>query len=406
MRVVLGVTGCIAAYKSAIVLRLLQERGANIFPVMTRSARHFLGELTLEKLSGHKVVSELFSNQGSDIEHIRLARNSDLLLVAPATANVIAKFANGIADDFLTTLYVSTTTPVVVAPAMNVEMWRHAATQENLRLLAERGVGIVEPESGYLACGEVGEGRLAEPEKIVAEVLDRLQASSQLRGSRVLVTAGPTVEDIDPVRFLSNRSTGRMGYAIAEEAQRRGAGVTLVSGPTHLTPRFDCELVEVRSAREMDRAVQDHFEKADITVMAAAVADFSPLRRYDHKMKKSDAPDALQLERTIDILNRLSTRKRDSQVLVGFAAETKQLEQAGREKLQRKKLDLIFVNDVSQEDRGFASSHNQVLCLDRLGGQAESDLLPKNEIARFVWDRVGEFQTSRAIPGLETLLPH
>ena len=197
-----------------------------------------------------------------------------------------------------------------------------------------------------------------------------------------------------------------MGYAIAEEAQRRGAGVTLVSGPTHLTPPFDCELVEVRSAREMDRAVQDHFEKADITVMAAAVADFSPLRRYDHKMKKSDAPDALQLERTIDILNRLSTRKRDSQVLVGFAAETKQLEQAGREKLQRKKLDLIFVNDVSQEDRGFASSHNQVLCLDRLGGQAESDLLPKNEIARFVWDRVGEFQTSRAIPGLETPLPH
>ena len=404
MRVVLGVTGCIAAYKSAVVLRLLQAEGADVFPVMTRSARHFLGELTLEKLSGHKVVAELFSNQGSDIEHIRLARSSDLLLVAPATANVIAKFANGIADDFLTTLYVSTTTPVVVAPAMNVEMWRHAATRENLQLLTERGVGIVEPESGYLACGEVGEGRLAEPEKIVAEVLDRLQVSSQLRGSRVLVTAGSTVEDIDPVRFLSNRSTGRMGYAIAEEAQRRGAGVTLVSGPTHLTSPCGCEFVQVRSASEMNQVVQDRFQKADITVMAAAVADFSPVRRYDHKMKKSEAPDTLQLQRTADILNRLATRKRDSQVLIGFASETKELEQAGREKLQRKKLDLIFVNDVSREDRGFASSHNQVLCLDRLGGQAESDLLSKNEIARFVWDRVSEFQTSRATPGIETPL--
>ncbi len=404
MRVVLGVTGCIAAYKSAVVLRLLQEKGVEVFPVMTRSACHFLGELTLEKLSGHKVVTELFSSQGSDIEHIRLARSSDLLLVAPATANVVAKFANGIADDFLTTLYVSTTTPVVVAPAMNVEMWRHAATQENLRLLTERGVGIVEPESGYLACGEVGEGRLAEPEKIVAEVLDRLQVSSQLRGSRVLVTAGPTVEDIDPVRFLSNRSSGQMGYAIAEEAQRRGAGVMLVSGPTHLKPPFGCELVYVRSASEMDQAVQERYEKADITVMAAAVADFSPAQRYDHKMKKSDTPDNLQLQRTADILNRLGTRKRDSQVLIGFAAETKELEQTGREKLQRKKLDLIFVNDVSREDRGFASSHNQVLCLDRLGGQVESDLLPKSEIARFVWDRVSEFQASRAVPGIETPL--
>ena len=404
MRVVLGVTGCIAAYKSAVVLRLLQEQGAELFPVMTRSARHFLGELTLEKLSGHKVVTELFSNQNPDIEHIRLARSSDLLLVAPATANVIAKFANGIADDFLTTLYVSTTTPVVVAPAMNVEMWRHAATRENLRLLTERGVEIVEPESGYLACGEVGEGRLAEPEKIVSKVLDRLQVSSQLRGFRVLVSAGPTVEDIDPVRFLSNRSTGRMGYAIAEEAQRRGARVTLVSGPTHLTPPLRCELVPVRSADEMEHAVLDRFENTDVTVMAAAVADFTPVRRYDHKMKKGDAPGTLQLQRTTDILNLLGTRKRDSQVLIGFAAETKELEQAGKEKLQRKNLDLIFVNDVSREGGGFASSHNQVLCLDRLGGQAQSDLLPKTEIARFVWDKVSEFQTSRATPGVEASL--
>ena len=401
MRVILGVTGCIAAYKSAVVLRLLQEQGVDIFPVMTRSARHFLGELTLEKLSGHKVVTELFSSQSPDIEHIRLARSSDLLLVAPATANLVAKFANGIADDFLTTLYVSTTTPVVVAPAMNVEMWRHAATRENLRQLAERGVGIVEPESGYLACGEIGEGRLAEPEKIVGEVLDRLQVSSQLGGSRVLVTAGPTVEDIDPIRFLSNRSTGRMGYAIAEEARRRGARVTLVSGPTHLSPPWQCELVQVRSAGEMEHAVLDRFEGTDVTVMAAAVADFTPVRRYDHKMKKRDAPDTLQLQRTTDILSLLGTRKTDSQVLIGFAAETKELEPAGQAKLQRKNLDLIFVNDVSREEGGFASSHNQVLCLDRLGGQSRSDLLPKNEIARFVWDRVSEFQTSRAVSGIE-----
>ncbi len=397
MRVVLGVTGCIAAYKSAIVLRLLQEQGADIFPVMTRSARHFLGELTLEKLSGHKVVTELFSDQGTDIEHIRLARSSDLLLVAPATANVIAKFANGIADDFLSTLYVSTTTPVVVAPAMNVEMWRHAATRENLRRLSERGDGIVEPESGFLACGEVGEGRLAEPQQIVSAVIDRLQVSRQLAGSRVLVSAGPTVEDIDPVRFLSNRSTGRMGFSIAEEARRRGARVTLVSGPTHLQPPSGCELVEVRSAREMEHAVVDRFENADITVMAAAVSDFTPLLRSDHKVKKAQAPDTLQLQRTTDILELLGTRKTDGQLLVGFAAETKELEPGGQAKLQRKNLDLIFVNDVSRQEGGFASRSNQVLCLDRLGARVQSDLLPKNEIARFVWDRVTEFQASRAV---------
>ena len=240
--------------------------------------------------------------------------------------------------------------------------------------------------------------------RIVGEVLDRLQVSSQLRGSRVLVTAGPTVEDIDPVRFLSNRSTGRMGYAIAEEAQRRGARVTLVSGPTHLPPPLRCELVPVRSAGEMEHAVLDRFETTDVTVMAAAVADFTPVRRYDHKMRKGDAPDTLQLQRTTDILNLLGTRKRDSQVLIGFAAQTEELEQAGQEKLQRKNLDLIFVNDVSREGGGFSSSHNQVLCLDRLGGQAQSDLLPKTEIARFVWDRVSEFQTSRATPGVETPL--
>ncbi len=404
MRIVLGVTGCIAAYKAAIVVRLLRDSGADVFPVMTQSARHFLGELTLEKLSGHRVISGLFEDRSAEIEHIRLARKSDLLVVAPATANVLAKFANGIADDFLTTLYISTTTPVVVAPAMNVEMWHHPATRTNLSLLRERGVAIIEPESGYLACGEVGEGRLAQAETIVAQILDRLRFSDDMQGLEVLVTAGPTVEDIDPVRFLSNRSSGRMGYALAEEAQRRGAGVTLISGPTQLPPA-QTPTVHVRSARQMEAAVLERFEAADITVMAAAVSDFTPARPADHKISKQESSDTLQLERTADILHSLGRRKKDVQVLVGFAAETQRVLESGLEKLKRKRLDLIFVNDVSREDRGFASSRNQVLCLDRLGHQTQSDLLTKPEIARFVWDRILGFRDSLRATGVEAPLP-
>ncbi len=404
MRIVLGVTGCIAAYKAAVVVRLLRDSGADIFPVMTQSARHFLGELTLEKLSGHRVIAGLFEDRGTEIEHIRMARNSDLLAVAPATANILSKFANGIADDFLTTLYISTTTPVVVAPAMNVEMWKHPATQNNLRLLRQRGVTIIEPESGYLACGEVGEGRLPKAELIVAQILDSLRFSSHLQGLEILVTAGPTVEDIDPVRFLSNRSSGKMGYALAEEAQKRGASVTLISGPTHLPPPKTRNNIQVRSAKQMKEAVLECFEKADITIMAAAVSDFTPARPADQKIEKRAFSDTLQLERTSDILHSLGRRKREDQILIGFAAETQHLPESGLKKLKSKRLDLIFVNDVSGEDRGFASDQNQVLCLDRLGCQTQSPLLAKPEIARFVWDRILGFWHSHQTTGLEAPL--
>lgn len=404
MRIVLGVTGCIAAYKAAVVVRLLRDSGADIFPVMTRSARHFLGELTLEKLSSHKVIAGLFEDRGTEIEHIRLARNSDLLAVAPATANILSKFANGIADDFLTTLYISTTTPVVIAPAMNVEMWRHPATQNNLRLLRHRGVKIIEPESGYLACGEVGEGRLAEPETIVTKILDSLRFSTHLQGLEILVTSGPTVEDIDPVRFLSNRSSGKMGYALAEEAQKRGASVTLVSGPTNLPPPKAHNNIHVRSAKQMKDAVLKRFEKADITIMAAAVADFTPAHPADQKLEKGAFSDTLQLEQTSDILHLLGRRKREDQILIGFAAETQHLSESGLKKLKRKRLDLIFVNDVSGDDRGFASDQNQVLCLDRFGGQTQSALLAKPKIARFAWDRILEFRHSHQNTGLEAPL--
>ncbi|MFB3068145.1 MAG: bifunctional phosphopantothenoylcysteine decarboxylase/phosphopantothenate--cysteine ligase CoaBC, partial [Acidobacteriota bacterium] len=266
MKIILGVTGCIGAYKSAVLLRLLQREGFEVLPVMTRAAQQFITPLTLEKLSGHKVVSDLFSDHTVQIEHIALARQSDLLVVAPATANILAKFAQGIADDFLSTLYLSTTTPVIIAPAMNVEMLHHPATQENLKTLKQRGTVIVEPGSGYLACGEEGEGRLAEPERILEAVLNTFTRKKSLLNKRVLITAGPTIEALDPVRFISNRSSGKMGYTLAHEAHLRGAQVVLISGPTHLEPPEGVKLVGVRSASEMAKAVFHHFPDSDVVV--------------------------------------------------------------------------------------------------------------------------------------------
>ncbi len=387
MRVILGVTGCIAAYKSAIVLRLLQKAGCEVIPVMTASAARFIGPLTLEKLSGRKVVSHLFEDQSAAIEHIALARQSELLLVAPATANILAKFARGICDDFLSTLYVSTVTPVVVAPGMNVEMWRHPATQENLEILKRRGVAVVEPEAGYLACGEVGEGRLAEPEKIVAAALSAMGRSLSLAGRKVLVTAGPTVEDIDPVRFLSNRSSGKMGYAVAEAAARRGAEVTLVSGPTRLAAPGGVHLVAVRSAAEMAEAVLTRYDQAEIVVMAAAVADFTPETVRDQKIKKDDSLRQIQLKPTQDILRELGRRKK-GQLLVGFAAESERLLENARQKLVRKNLDLIVANDISRPETGFESDQNRVSILDAAGGEETTPVLSKALVAGLIWDRV------------------
>ena len=398
MRIVLGVTGCIAAYKSAVILRLLQEGGCEVLPVMTEHAKRFLGPLTLEKLSGNRVVDSLFRDSSTVIEHIALARSSDLLLVAPATANTLAKFAHGIGDDFLSTLYISTVTPTVAAPAMNVEMWRHPATQSNLEVLRGRGVTVVEPEAGYLACGEVGEGRLAAPEVIVERTLRILSRGKGLEGKRVLVTAGPTVEDIDPVRFLSNRSSGKMGYAIAAEAQTRGARVTLVSGPTHLNPPPGVELLPVRSAEEMAAAVGGRFDGSEIVIMAAAVGDFAPVHRSREKIKKDEGRlGALQLRPVRDILMELGEKKRAGQFLVGFAAESSGLRRNALEKLRRKRLDLIVANDISRPDRGFASDYNQVLLLNPEGAEEKSPLLTKRRVAAFLWDRIQDRLAARPV---------
>lgn len=393
MNVVLGVTGCIGAYKAAIILRLLQKSGCEVYPAMTAHAQEFISALTLEKLSGHSVVTGLFEDHDTSIEHISLARRGDVLLVAPATANILAKFAHGIADDFLSTLYVSTTAPVIVAPAMNVEMWRHPATRENVKILESRGVRVVQPESGYLACGEVGEGRLAEPESIVQVALSVLKGEQTLKGRKVLVTAGPTVEDLDAVRFISNRSSGKMGYAVASEAERRGAGVVLVSGPTHLDPPRGVEFVQVRSAREMAAAVFERFPTIDVVVMSAAVSDYQPAEVFAGKIKKDCQPLQLSLVPTQDILRTLGEQKK-SQVLVGFAAESANLREYALRKLKEKRLDLIVANNIAGLNAPFGSDFNQVLFLDS-AGEEQLPALSKKEVAAKLWDRIQTLLNSR-----------
>jgi len=364
MRIALGVTGGIAAYKAAEVLRLLQDRGVRAQVVMTRAAQEFVKPLTFAALSGEKVITSMFAaesgepNVDSAIEHIGVAESIQALLVVPATADIIAKFAHGIADDFLTTLFLATTAPVVIAPAMNVNMWNHETTQANLETLRRRGVRIVEPGSGYLACGMVGAGRLAANETIVDAVLDVLQTTKDLAGETVLITAGPTREPIDPVRYISNRSSGKMGYALAETAARRGAKVILVSGPTALTPPTNVEMVNVQTAAEMRDAVLARRDEATIIIKAAAVADYTPVKPHAKKMKQHQA-FALDLAPTDDIAALLSKR-RDDQLLIGFAAETDNVLEHAREKLLKKKMDAIVANDVSQKAIGFDSDQNAV----------------------------------------------
>ncbi|MEE8160222.1 MAG: bifunctional phosphopantothenoylcysteine decarboxylase/phosphopantothenate--cysteine ligase CoaBC, partial [Acidobacteriota bacterium] len=317
---------------------------------------------------------------------------SDMLVVAPATANILAKFAQGIADDFLSTLYLSTTTPVIIAPAMNVEMWHHPATQENLETLKQRGTVIVEPGSGYLACGEEGEGRLAEPERILEALLNTFTRKKSLLKKRVLITAGPTIEALDPVRFISNRSSGKMGYALAREAHLRGAQVVLISGPTHLEPPEGVKLVGVRSASEMAKAVFHHFPDSDVVVMAAAVSDFTPASVSSEKLKKEDVEPVIQLERTVDILKELGQRK-ESQFLVGFSAESGPVREMARKKLKEKGLDLIVGNNISRDDQGFQSEFNQVILIDCEGKEEELPRLPKTEIAGILWDRIQNLES-------------
>jgi len=402
MKVALGVTGGIAAYKAAEIVRLLQDRGIRVQVVMTRAAQEFVRPLTFAALSGEKVISGMFSpgeehepNIDSAIEHIAVAQAIDALLVVPATADAIAHFAQGIASDFLTTLYLATTAPVVVAPSMNVNMWNHPATQANLETLRRRGVKIVDPGSGYLACGMTGTGRLAENETIVAAVLEALGASQDLHGETVLITAGPTREKIDPVRYLTNRSSGRMGYALAEAALRRGARVLLVSGPTALTPPATAELTRVESAEQMRNAVLDLLPHATIVIKTAAVSDYRPKVTAGQKIKRK-GPMTLELEATPDILKEISLHKQ-VQIVVGFAAETENVLENARQKLTTKHLDAIVVNDVSREGVGFDSDRNAATILTH-DEVVEVPETTKWEVAQRILDQVVRLRQQRKSP--------
>ena len=392
MRITLGVTGGIAAYKSAELVRRLQDEGHSIQVVMTRAAREFITPLTFAALSGQRVITDLFSNEpgggeslDSAIDHIAVAQRTDLLLVAPATADILAKFARGIADDFLTTLYLASAAPMVVAPAMNVNMWQHAATQENVASLRARGVRIVAPGEGYLACGMTGSGRLAEQEEILKAVREALQAEQDLAGETVLVTAGPTCEDIDPVRFLTNRSSGKMGYAVAAAAARRGAKVALVSGPTALGAPQGVERIDVRSAEEMQRAVMARFPDCSIAVFAAAVADYRPAEKSSKKVTRAKEALTLRLEPNPDILASVS-RQKGERLVVGFAAETESVAENARKKLAQKNADLIVANDVSAEGAGFDQETNIVTLFSRDGRDLPLPRMSKAEVAQRILD--------------------
>jgi len=399
MKIALGVSGGIAAYKAAELVRQLQDRGVRVQVIMTAAAQEFVRPLTFAALSGEKVITDLFGaaagqpNIDSAVEHIAVAQAIDVLVVAPATADVLAKFAQGIANDFLSTLYLATTAPVVVAPAMNVNMWEHPATRANVETLKQRGVRVVEPDAGYLACGMTGPGRLAANETIVAAVMQALGAAQDLAGETVLITAGPTREPIDPVRYIGNRSSGRMGYALAEAALRRGARVVLVSGPTALQAPGAAEVVAVETAEEMRQAVLSRMKDATIVIKAAAVADYKPKQRSPQKIKRRGAL-ALELEPTSDILAEVAS-KRSTQIVVGFAAETENVLENARRKLAAKSLDAIVVNDVSRKGIGMDSERNAVTIIT-IAETIDVPETTKWEVAHRVLDAVVRIKQQRS----------
>jgi phosphopantothenoylcysteine decarboxylase/phosphopantothenate--cysteine ligase len=388
--IALGVCGGIGAYKSVEVVRGLQKQGHDVVAVMTRSARKFVGELTFEAITRHRVLTSQFDpGANSDIEHISLASSIDLLLVAPATANIIGKFANGIADDFLTSLYLATKAPVLMAPAMNTHMLEHPAVQRNLERLAGSGVRFVEPGAGYLACGWIGKGRLAEPADIVVAASDVLAPTGSLSGKTIIVTAGPTHEPLDPVRFIGNRSSGKMGYELAAAARNRGARVALVSGPTGLPAPAGVDVVHVTTAAEMRDAVVSRAAQADVVIMAAAVADFAPVEVADQKIHKTRDTLTLTLARTPDVLVELARLRggKERPLLVGFAAETSDVVSGARRKQREKDVDLVVANDVSRQDAGFEVDTNEVTLVTAVG----EEFLPlqsKTAIAARVIERI------------------
>src|SRR5579863_5258742 len=393
MNVALGVGGGIAAYKAAELTRALMERGFTVDVVMTRAAEEFIRPLTFAALSGRKVHTHLFSAASAEdtlssaIEHIRVAQENQLLVVAPATADLLAKFAHGLADDLLTTTYLAFTGTVILAPAMNTNMWNHPATQSNMQVLRGRGNVIVEPDEGLLACGMIGPGRLAEPVAIADAVLAASKKKSRrdLEGETILITAGPTQEPIDGVRYLSNRSSGKMGYALAQEAAARGARVVLVSGPVKLLPPREVTLVPVRTAIEMRQAVMDHLAEATIVIKAAAVADYHIPNPSGHKMKKTAARLSLDLEPTPDILAELGTKKGE-RLLIGFAAETDNMIDEARRKMQQKNCDMVVGNVVSQPGTGFESDENEVVLVTRTGETIPVERASKRAIAGRIFD--------------------
>ena len=402
MRVTVGVSGGIAAYKAAELVRELQRQGAQVHVVMTESAARFVQPLTFAALTGHKVITSLWdlssgnpANEQNGIDHIEEAQWCDALVVAPATANILAKFAHGIADDFLSTMYLATPAPVLVAPAMNVNMWNHAATQANLDTLLRRGVRVVEPGSGELACGMVGAGRMAEPSAIVSAVMSTLNRRNDLAGETVLVTAGGTREAIDPVRFIGNRSSGKMGYALADAAQSRGARVILVSGPTALHTPARCELVKVTTSDEMRAAVLDRMKEATLVIKAAAVADYRPVTEAAQKLKRT-GPMTLELAPTDDILAEVVRQRHTGLLIIGFAAETENVMENGRAKLLRKGADAIVVNDVAGKGIGIDADDNAATFLTRTTS-VEMPAMPKRELAERILDEIVLLRRQRPV---------
>jgi phosphopantothenoylcysteine decarboxylase/phosphopantothenate--cysteine ligase len=402
MRVTVGVSGGIAAYKAAELVRALQRQSVEVHVVMTASAQKFVQPLTFSALTGYKVITSLWEDWGTEdaaeqhgIDHIAEAQWADALVVAPATANILAKFAHGLADDFLSTMYLATTAPGLVAPAMNVNMWNHPATQANLEILRQRGVAIVDPGTGDLACGMIGAGRMAEPEAIAEAVLKTLGRRHDLRGEVVLVTAGGTREALDPVRFIGNRSSGKMGYALAEAARSRGAKVILVSGPTALHVPPHCELVRINTAEEMRNAVLDRMAEATLVIKAAAVADYRPVAVSAQKLKRT-GPMMVELAPTEDILAEVVRRRRPGQLIVGFAAETENRMENGRAKLLAKGADAILVNDVAGEGVGIDADTNAATFLTRTKS-VELPEMPKRQLADRILDEILTLRRPRSV---------
>jgi phosphopantothenoylcysteine decarboxylase/phosphopantothenate--cysteine ligase len=398
-QIALGVCGGIAAYKAVEVLRGLQKAGCAVRVAMTRRACEFVQPLTFRALSGsHVVVDDYAPDNPDPIAHITFSQTANLLVVAPATANIIAKFANGVADDFLTSTYLACSAPVLIAPAMNTTMWEHPATQRNLEQLRADGVHIMEPDAGEMACGTIGPGRLSEPERIVAAALEILQASAQpkdLAGERFLITVGATREEIDPVRFISNRSSGRMGYALAEAALSRGADVTVVAAVTTVPPPAGVRFVKAQSAEEMSQAVTRERENASVFIGAAAIADYRPAQRADQKIKKSGESITLSLERTPDVLSQVAASRANGMLVIGFAAETENVLDNAREKLRSKNLDAIVANDVTRQDAGFDSTTNAITILTKDSDPLVLPVLSKPEAANRILDVIVRLRSDR-----------